>query len=200
MLVSNIPLPYPQDHHHALAALDLVVGSSNIGTPRLVLIAPVLRRQYAFERPQPSSRPRDSELACKSCGLVVRRKRLAQRYCSKRCRDADAQRRKRARSTDKKAPDRALKRMFKNTPLPPYREALTGSQNSSIKSIRCEARNGHPSLLIGPSDWPLDTLCTRYCRRLSEAGLDKQTWENIIRCETWNYPPLTRLPKREGKV
>ena len=40
---------------------------------------------------------------CKSCGLELRRKRLAQRYCSERCRNAAAQnrkRRKQARSGD----------------------------------------------------------------------------------------------------
>ena len=34
---------------------------------------------------------------CKCCGLEVRRKRLAQRYCSERCRNASVQQRKRAR-------------------------------------------------------------------------------------------------------
>ena len=35
-------------------------------------------------------------IACKRCGQVATRKRRAQVYCSKRCRDADAQRRKRS--------------------------------------------------------------------------------------------------------
>jgi hypothetical protein len=42
---------------------------------------------------------------CKSCGLETRRKRLAQRYCSERCRNAavqDRKRRKELRSGDSK--------------------------------------------------------------------------------------------------
>jgi hypothetical protein len=184
--------------HHTLTAVPLVVGSPSLGTPRLVLNALVSRRQNSLEQPPPLSLLRDNELACKRCRLVIRRKRIAQRYCSKHCRDADAQRRKRARSADKKAPRGAPKRMLKKSPLPPYWEALTGSQNSSTKSIVCEAKNGHPRPLIGRTDWPLDILCTRYCRYLSKVGLDRQTWENIIRCETSSYPPLTGLPTTGG--
>jgi hypothetical protein len=38
-------------------------------------------------------------LRCKSCGLEVRRKRLAQRYCSERCRNTAVQNRKRRKQS-----------------------------------------------------------------------------------------------------
>jgi hypothetical protein len=40
-------------------------------------------------------------LNCKRCGLKVRRKRLAQIYCSKSCANAEVQRRKRRKSANK---------------------------------------------------------------------------------------------------
>jgi hypothetical protein len=36
---------------------------------------------------------------CKMCGLETRRKRLAQRYCSERCRNAAVQKRKRRKQS-----------------------------------------------------------------------------------------------------
>jgi len=48
---------------------------------------------------------------CEVCGLTVRKKRKAQRYCSERCRNTATQRRKRSKSGDA---------------VHGYREAVTG--------------------------------------------------------------------------
>ena len=45
---------------------------------------------------------RKAMMTCIRCGLQVRRKRLAQLYCSERCRNASVQARKRARNRDVK--------------------------------------------------------------------------------------------------
>ena len=85
---------------------------------------------------------------CKSCGLEVRRKRLAQRYCSDRCRNAAVQnrkRRKQARSGDGK-PSSSASGQQKRRLLPPYLEAGTGGRKSPTKSVTSECQKPHPHL------------------------------------------------------
>jgi predicted nucleic acid-binding Zn ribbon protein len=55
--------------------------------------------------------PPRQTVQCEVCGLTVRKKRLAQRYCSERCRNTATQRRKRTKSGDT---------------MCGYREAVTG--------------------------------------------------------------------------
>jgi hypothetical protein len=47
----------------------------------------------------------DDTIACKRCGNVVRRKRLAQRYCSKACANAETQKRKRRKQATRSGDD-----------------------------------------------------------------------------------------------
>ena len=44
--------------------------------------------------------PPRQTVQCEVCGMTVRKKRTAQRYCSERCRNTATQRRKRSRSGD----------------------------------------------------------------------------------------------------
>ena len=83
---------------------------------------------------------------CKSCGLELRRKRLAQRYCSDRCRNAAVQnrkRRKQSRSGDGE-PARSASGQQKRRLLPPYLEAVTGGPKSSAKSVISDCQQWHP--------------------------------------------------------
>jgi endogenous inhibitor of DNA gyrase (YacG/DUF329 family) len=70
-------------------------------------------------------------IQCRRCGSEVRRKRLAQRYCSERCRNASVQSRRRrkqaARSGDNRD-RRGRPGLEKRRLVPPYLEAVTGPQ------------------------------------------------------------------------
>jgi hypothetical protein len=74
--------------------------------------------------PKPKPTPLQRRCARKACGVVFTKKRDAQRYCSKQCRDLDAMRRLRLRSANMAELEKAAE-LENGSPVSPYREALT---------------------------------------------------------------------------
>jgi hypothetical protein len=78
-------------------------------------------------------------MKCSRCGLEVRRKRLAQRYCSERCRNASVQnrkRRKRARSGDN-GEHRSPPRLERRRPVTAHFEAVTRPRKTQCNPMVC---------------------------------------------------------------
>lgn len=81
-------------------------------------------------------------IKCRRCGLEVRRKRLAQRYCSERCRNASVQnrrRRKQRRSGDSKGRKGGAALKTRRL-VSPHLEAVTRTQKQQSNSMTCEGQ------------------------------------------------------------
>jgi hypothetical protein len=128
---------------------------------------------------------------CKWCGLEVRRKRLAQRYCSKRCRDGASKLRSRLRSADKTS----RTGLQKNQPLPLYREALTCPSKYQVKSAAYKAPKTYPSLCEKASISVLARSLNRPTVNATERPVVPELMTRIVRIETSDNPPLTQSPK-----
>ena len=130
---------------------------------------------------------------CKSCGLEVRRKRLAQRYCSGRCRNAAVQnrkRRKQARSGDDK-PHSSPAKVQKARPLSPYLEAVTVARKTQTKSIVSDRQKSH---LYPPLTEGLAKELRRPIVNLTGRELPLELIRGIFATETASYPPLSAPP------
>jgi hypothetical protein len=129
---------------------------------------------------------------CKSCGLELRRKRLAQRYCSERCRNAAVQNRKRRkqRSGDGK-PHSSPASPQKDLSLSLHLEAVTEPQKAQMETMTYECQKPHPD----PSS--LDALAKALRRpvvNLTGKELPPELKARIVTIETANYPPVSAAP------
>lgn len=130
---------------------------------------------------------------CKLCGLEVRRKRLGQRYCSERCRNAAVQnrkRRKQSRSGDGQ-PHSSLASPQKGLRLSPHLEAVTHHLKSLTKPMACGHQKSyqHP-----PSAGGLAKSLRRPFVNLTGRELPPELVRRIFATETASYPPLSTPP------
>jgi hypothetical protein len=131
---------------------------------------------------------------CKSCGLETRRKRLAQRYCSERCRNAAVQNRKRRRESRSGDSNRAGS--LKITSLVPlHLEAVTEPLKRSTKTVACGYQKPHPD------PHSSDALAKALRRpgqvvNLTGRTLPPELMTRIVSIETANYPPLSACPTK----
>jgi hypothetical protein len=130
---------------------------------------------------------------CKRCGVETRRKRLAQRYCSERCRNAAVQERKRhkkSRSGDKKARTGCQKRRL----VPPYREAVTAQSKNHYGSEGYDGQKGHS---YPPESQDTASLLRRPVVNVTGKALSPDLLACVLRIETADYPPKTQVPQIE---
>jgi hypothetical protein len=132
---------------------------------------------------------------CKSCGLETRRKRLAQRYCSERCRNSAAQnrkRRKQSRSGDSKRV--GSPKNPKIAPLLPlYLEAVTRPLKPPMETMASESKKLDP---YPPSPEGLAKSLRRPVVNLTGSELPPGMMSRIVSIETANYPPLLAPPTK----
>ena len=126
---------------------------------------------------------------CKSCGLEVRQKRLAQRYCSERCRNGAVQnrkRRKQSRCGDSgllKSPRGPQKRRL----VPLHLEAVTDLPKTLKESGSSECQKPHPCP-VSPEG--LAKALRRPVVNLTGEELPPGLMAQIVRIETASNPPL----------
>ena len=97
-------------------------------------------------------------IACKrpGCSQTFHRKRLGQSYCSKRCRDADAQARKRTqRSADALERPIRIPRSADTKPQPPSPAAVAAPKRETPPPVREFTAGPTPGALQG-DDYPLE--------------------------------------------
>jgi len=132
---------------------------------------------------------------CKSCGLEIRRKRLAQCYCSGRCRNSAVQNRKRrkeSRSGDSKRVG-SLKNPKIAPVLTPYFKAMTGPLKPTMETMASGCQKPHPHPL---SPEGLAKSLRRPVVNLTGRELPPEMMSRIVSIETANYPPLLAPPSK----
>ena len=131
---------------------------------------------------------------CKSWGLEVRRKRLAQRYCSDRCRNAAVQnrkRRKQSRSGDGEPPIN-VSGLKKRRLLPPCLEAVTDPLKSPTKSEVSDSLKPHP---YPHTRERLAKALQRPVVNLTGRELPSELASLILATETASYPLCRSLQR-----